>query len=48
MGLINSAVVVASEEAAAHSMTPPWVFGVTAFGFLFVALIVTLMLKVGD
>ena len=48
MGLISSAIVVASEEAAGHSMTPPWVFGVSAFGILLVALIVTMMMKVGD
>lgn len=48
MGVISAAVVVASEEAAGHSLTPPWVFGVSAFGILVVALIVTMMIKVGD
>jgi hypothetical protein len=49
MGLINSAVVWANEETgAAHSSTPPWAFGLFAFGALAVALIVTMMLKVGD
>jgi len=48
MGLISSAVVVASGEAAGGSMTPPWVFGVSAFGILVLALIVTMMIKVGD
>jgi len=46
--VITSAVVVASEEAAGQALTPAWVFGVSAFGILVVALIVTMMIKVGD
>jgi hypothetical protein len=48
MSVISAVVVVASEEAAAQGLTPPWVFGLVAFGFLAAALIVTLMIKVGD
>ncbi|MBU6244703.1 MAG: hypothetical protein KGP12_05755 [Actinomycetales bacterium] len=49
MGLINAAVVWANEEGgAAHASTPAWAFGVFAFGALVVALIVTMMIKVGD
>ncbi len=47
MGLISTAVV-ASGEAAAEGLTPAWVFGLVAFGFLALALVVTLMIKVGD
>jgi len=36
------------EGGAAHASTPAWVFGLFAFGALVAALIVTMMIKVGD
>lgn len=48
MGLINTAIVLASEEGAAQAATPAWAFGVFAFGALVVGLIVTMMIKVGN
>lgn len=47
MSVFSTAVVLAEEAAAEGSVTPAWVFGVTAFAALGVLLVVTLMLKVG-
>jgi len=49
MGIMSSAVVLASEEAAAEgSAVSPYVFGAFAFTALVALLIVTMMIKVGD
>ena len=47
MSVFSTAIVLAEEAAAEGSVTPPWVFGVTAFVALGALLVVTLMLKVG-
>jgi type III secretory pathway component EscV len=49
MDIVSSALVIASEDAAAEaSQLSPFVFGVSAFVGLVVLLVVTLMIKVGD
>jgi hypothetical protein len=49
MGIISTALVLASEEAAAEGgMVSPYVFGAFAFVALGALLVVTMMIKVGD
>lgn len=49
MSFVNSAIVLASEEAAGEaSQVSPYVFGGFAFVALAVLLVVTMMIKVGD
>jgi hypothetical protein len=49
MEIVSSALVLASEEAAAESgQVSPYVFGAFAFVALVALLIVTMMIKVGD
>jgi len=47
MSVVHTAAVLANEEAA-HGGTNPWLFGGFALVALLVALIVTMMIKVGD
>lgn len=49
MGIISTALVLASEEAAAESAgVSPFVFGAFTFVALGALLVVTMMIKVGD
>ena len=48
MHILNTALVVAEEAAAEGSHVSPYVFGAFAFVGLAVALVVTMMIKVGD
>lgn len=49
MGLINTAVVLASEEPLlSDPFVPSYLFGVFAFVALAVGLVVVMMLKVGN
>lgn len=49
MSFVNSAIVLASEEAATEaSHVSPYVFGGFAMVALIALLVVTMMIKVGD
>jgi hypothetical protein len=49
MSFVNSAIVLANEEAAGEaSHVSPYVFGAFAFVALVALLVVTMMIKVGD
>lgn len=49
MGVISTALVLASEEAAAETgQVSPYVFGAFAFVALGALLVLTMMIKVGD
>jgi hypothetical protein len=49
MGNVSTALVLASEEAAAEAgMVSPYVFGAFTFVALGVLLVLTMMIKVGD
>ena len=49
MGIVSTALVLASEEATAEtSQVSPYVFGVFAFIALGALLVLTMMIKVGD
>lgn len=42
MSYVHTALLAAEKEAARELPVAPWVFGLTAFGLLFVLLLVTL------
>lgn len=48
MSIVNTAIVLASEEAGHTAGTSPYIFGGFAFGALVLLLIITMMIKVGD
>ena len=48
MSIVNTALVLASEEVAHEGGVNPYVFGGFAFGTLLLLLIITMMIKVGD
>lgn len=48
MGIISTALVLASEEAAESAGVSPYVFGAFTFVALGALLVFTMMIKVGD